>query len=208
MEALQKLLTNELEDLYDAEQQILKALPRMIDECASPQLRRALQQHFTVTEKQVGRLDQILREFGNDKPRKKCKGMAGIIAEGEELLKEDFEGSTMDAGIIGAAQKVEHYEIATYGTARTLAQFLGNKRVAQLLEQTLDEEKQADKLLTQLAESSVNREAAEEEGEGEVEEVERAGDGNRSRAGNRSRSARAAKTRNRSRRRTRTKTSG
>ena len=164
MEALQKLLTNELADLYDAENQMIKALPKMIDECSSTELQEALQEHLTVTQKQVTRLDQIFRDLG-EKPSKKCKGMAGIIAEGDELLKEDFEESTKDAGIIGAAQKVEHYEIASYGTARTLAEFLGHQRVAELLEQTLEEEKEADKLLTQIAESSINSEASEEEEE-------------------------------------------
>ena len=164
MEALQKLLTNELADLYDAENQIIKALPKMIDECSSTQLQEALQEHLTITQKQVTRLDQVFRDLG-EKPSKKCKGMAGIIAEGEELLKEDFEESTKDAGIIGAAQKVEHYEIASYGTARTLAEFLGHQRAAELLEQTLEEEKEADKLLTQIAESSINSEASEEEEE-------------------------------------------
>ena len=164
MEALQKLLTNELADLYDAENQLIKALPKMIDECSSTELQEALQERLTVTQKQVTRLDQIFRDLG-EKPSKKCKGMAGIIAEGEELLKEDFEESTKDAGIIGAAQKVEHYEIASYGTARTLAEFLGHQRAAELLEQTLEEEKEADKLLTQIAESSINSEASEEEEE-------------------------------------------
>ena len=164
MEALQKLLTNELADLYDAENQMIKALPKMIDECSSTELQEALQEHLTVTQKQVTRLDQIFRDLG-EKPSKKCKGMAGIIAEGDELLKEDFEESTKDAGIIGAAQKVEHYEIASYGTARTLAEFLGHQRAAELLEQTLEEEKEADKLLTQIAESSINSEASEEEEE-------------------------------------------
>ena len=158
------LLTNELADLYDAENQIIKALPKMIDECSSTELQEALQEHLTITQKQVTRLDQIFRDLG-EKPSKKCKGMAGIIAEGEELLKEDFEESTKDAGIIGAAQKVEHYEIASYGTARTLAEFLGHQRAAELLEQTLEEEKEADKLLTQIAESSINSEASEEEEE-------------------------------------------
>jgi len=166
MEALQKLLTDEVKDLYDAEQQILKALPKMIEECSSSELKQALQEHLTVTQQHVTRLQEVLGEFG-EKTGKRCKGMAGIIAEGEELLKEDFEDSTKDAAIIGAAQKVEHYEIASYGTARTLAETLGNERVAQLLEETLEEEKEADQLLTQIAESSVNAEASAEEDEEE-----------------------------------------
>src|SRR2546421_8052462 len=172
MEALQKLLTNELADLYDAENQMIKALPKMIDECSSTELQEALQEHLTVTQKQVTRLDQIFRDLG-EKPSKKCKGMAGIIAEGDELLKEDFEESTKDAGIIGAAQKVEHYEMAAYGTARTLAEFLGNESAVELLQQTLDEEKEADELLSQIAETCVNVDAASgEEGEEEASEDE------------------------------------
>jgi len=165
MEALQKLFTDEIADLYDAEQQIIKALPKMIEACSSTELQQALQEHLKVTQKQVTRLEQIFRDLG-EKPSKKCKGMAGVLAEGDELLKEDFEDSTMDAGIIGAAQKVEHYEIASYGTARTLAETLGNQRAVQLLEETLEEEKEADELLTQIAESSINVEAASEEGNG------------------------------------------
>ena len=181
MEALQKLLTNELADLYDAEQQIIKALPKMIEQCTSTELQQALQEHLSVTQKQVTRLDQIFREVG-EKPTKKCKGMAGIISEGEELLKEDFEDATKDAGIIGAAQKVEHYEIASYGTAHALAEFLGIQRAAELLEETLDEEKEADVRLTQIAESSINLEAADEEEE--EGNVSRSGGGNgRTRAG-------------------------
>lgn len=162
MEALQKLFTDEVADLYDAEHQILKALPKMIEQSSSAELQRALKEHLSVTQKQVTRLDQILKQLG-EKPGKKCKGIAGIIAEGDEMLEEDLEASTKDAGIIGAAQKVEHYEIASYGTARTLAEFLGNDRAAQLLAETLEEEKEADELLTQIAESSINVEAASEE---------------------------------------------
>src|SRR5919201_1524452 len=181
MEALQKLLTNELADLYDAEQQIIKALPKMIEQCTSTELQQALQEHLSVTQKQVTRLDQIFREVG-EKPTKKCKGMAGIISEGEELLKEDFEDATKDAGIIGAAQKVEHYEIASYGTAHALAEFLGIQRAAELLEETLDEEKEAVVRLTQIANSSINLEAADEEEE--EGNVSRSGGGNgRTRAG-------------------------
>ena len=141
MEALQKLLMHELCDLYDAEQQIVKALPKLIQNATSPELKEALQEHLDVTQKQVQRLDDAFTALGEKREQQKCKGMAGLIAEGEDLLKEDFEDSTKDAGIIGAAQRVEHYEIAAYGTARTLAQTLGNNEVADLLEETLDEEK-------------------------------------------------------------------
>jgi ferritin-like metal-binding protein YciE len=132
-QTLEKLFSEELADLYDAEQQILKALPKMIDAASSSELQDALQQHRSVTERQVQRLDQIFRELGG-RPEKRCKGMAGLIAEGEDLLKEDFDGHVKDAGIIGAAQKVEHYEIAGYGTARTFAEFLGNEKAVQLLQ--------------------------------------------------------------------------
>jgi ferritin-like metal-binding protein YciE len=167
MEALQKLLTHELADLYDAEQQILKALPTLIDESSSSELQQALEQHRAVTEKQVRRLDQIFRQLGEKREQQRCKGMAGLIAEGEDILKEDFEESTQDAGIIGAAQRVEHYEIAAYGTARTLAQTLGHTEIAQLLEESLNEEKEADERLTEIAESAVNVEAASKEDEGD-----------------------------------------
>jgi ferritin-like metal-binding protein YciE len=167
MEALQKLLTHELADLYDAEQQILKALPTLIDESSSSELQQALAQHRTVTQKQVRRLDQIFRQLGEERENQRCKGMAGLIAEGEDVLEEDFEASTMDAAIIGAAQRVEHYEIAAYGTARTLAQTLGLTEIAQLLEESLNEEKEADERLTEIAESAVNMEAASEEEQAE-----------------------------------------
>src|SRR2546423_8145114 len=140
MEALQKLLTNELADLYDAEQQILKALPKMIEECSSSELQQALQEHLTVTQNQVTRLDQIFRELG-EKPNKKCKGMAGIISEGEEMLKEDLEEASKDAGIIGGAQKKEDHNIASYGTAPKRAEFLRHVRAACRLERTPAERK-------------------------------------------------------------------
>jgi ferritin-like metal-binding protein YciE len=205
MEALQKLLVHELSDLYDAEEQIVKALPKLIQNASSPELQQALQEHLRITEQQVERLDQVFRALGEKRESKKCKGMAGLIAEGEDLMKEDFEETTLDAGIIGAAQKVEHYEIASYGTARTLAQTLGNNEVADLLEETLDEEKEADQLLTQIAESAVNAEAASET-EGEEKS---AGNGrSRSKSGSRggsSSSRKSQSTRSRSRSRSRSK---
>jgi len=178
MEALQKLLTHELSDLYDAEQQIVKALPKLIQAASSSELQEALQEHLSVTQKQIERLDEVFSALGEKREQKKCKGMAGLIAEGEDVISEDFEESTQDAGIIGAAQRVEHYEIAAYGTARTLAQTLGNSEVADLLEESLEEEKEADERLTQIAESAVNAEAAAEEDEEEGS----SGNGGRSRA--------------------------
>ena len=168
----EKLFAEELADIYDAEQQILKALPKMIRASSSPELQEALEQHRIMTEGQVRRLDQIFSELG-ERPKKKCKGMAGLIAEGEETMEEDLEPEVKDAALIGAAQKVEHYEIAAYGTARTFAAFLGNETAVDLLEQTLEEEKEADILLTQIAESQVNVEAAAEEGEEEAGEETR-----------------------------------
>jgi ferritin-like metal-binding protein YciE len=164
MEPLEKLFRDEIADLYDAEQQILKALPKMIEAVSAPQLRNALEQHRKATEGQVKRLEEIFQVEGKPS-QKKCKGMAGLIAEGDELLKEDYEGDVLDAAIIGAAQRVEHYEIAAYGTARAFAEHLGKNEAVELLQETLDEEKEADELLTQIAESQVNLRASEEEGE-------------------------------------------
>jgi ferritin-like metal-binding protein YciE len=204
MEALQQLLIHELADIYDAEEQILKALPKLIEASSSRELQQALTQHRAQTEKQVTRLDQAFRQLGEERPRQRCKGMAGLIAEGEDILKEEFEEATQDAGIIGAAQRVEHYEIAAYGTARTLAGFLGNRQVAALLEQTLQEEKEADALLSQIAESSINADARDEEDESESdEEKPRSGNG----GGNgRSRARSKAQPTRRRNRRTKAKT--
>lgn len=166
MEALQKLFKDELQDLYDAEQQLVKAIPKLIEAANSSELQQALKEHLSVTQNQVTRLEQVFEELGEKAQRKPCKGMAGIISEGQEMIDEDLEEATMDAAIISAAQKVEHYEIASYGTVRTLAQTLGNNDVAELLEETLEEEKEADRLLTEIAEASINVEASSEEGNG------------------------------------------
>ena len=160
MHALEKLYRDELADLHDAENQILKALPRLIDAATDTQLKTALQEHRKTTEIQVKRLEQIFSDDGRPAP-KKCKGMAGLLAEGDDLLKEDLEDSVRDAAIIGAAQRIEHYEIAAYGTVRTFAQRLGKDTAVELLQETLDEEKEADALLTQIAEARVNEDAEE-----------------------------------------------
>jgi len=156
---LDELLQDELKDLYSAENQIIKALPKMAKAASSPELRRAFERHLEETRRQVERLDQIGEELELKMTGKKCKGMEGLITEGKELLEEDLDEDALDAGLIGAAQKVEHYEIAAYGTARTHAEMLGYRRIAKLLQQTLNEEGATDKKLTQLAESVVNYEA-------------------------------------------------
>ena len=136
---LEELLHDELKDLYSAENQIIKALPKMIKACESPDLKRAFERHLEETRRQVERLDQIGGELGIKLTGKKCKGMEGLLEEGKEAIAE-LDEENMDAGLIGAAQKVEHYEIAGYGTARTHAEMLGFRKVAKLLQQTLDEE--------------------------------------------------------------------
>jgi ferritin-like metal-binding protein YciE len=179
MNTLRDLYINELKDLWSAEKQLVKALPRMAKAANDPQLSKAFTTHLRQTEQQVQRLEQIFNELGESPRGKKCIGMEGLIEEGQELVKEKPEPDVLDAGLIAKAQYVEHYEIAGYGTARTYARLLGAERQAQLLQQTLDEEGETDKLLTELAESSINIEAAEAEGD-EEEETTRGGRGSRS----------------------------
>lgn len=158
---LQELLVDELKDIYNAENQIIKALPKMAKAASSPELKRAFERHLEETKRQVERLDQIGEALDVRMTGKKCKGMEGLIEEGKEIMSEDLEEDALDAGLIGAAQKVEHYEIAAYGTARAHANRLGLHKVAKLLQQTLDEEGNTDKKLTQLAETIINVEAVE-----------------------------------------------
>ena len=158
---LEELLVDELKDLYSAENQIIKALPKMWKSTSSPELKRAFDRHLEETRRQVDRLEQIAEALDVRLTGKKCKGMEGLIEEGKEIMAEDFDENAMDAGLIGAAQKVEHYEIAAYGTARAHAQMLGYTKAAKLLQQTLDEEGATDKKLTALAESIINVEAVE-----------------------------------------------
>lgn len=160
MSSLQDLFVEELKDLYSAESQILKAGPRVAKKVKSPELKAALEQHLKVTEKQVDRLEKILKKMGESTRGKKCKGMEGLLEENKELMKEDVEQDVLEAGLICGQQKVEHYEIAGYGTAATFAKLLGDEESARLLAQTLEEEKQADEMLTRIAESSINVEAA------------------------------------------------
>src|SRR5688572_8919575 len=158
---LEELLIDEIKDLYSAENQIIKALPKMAKAVGSPELKRAFERHLEETRRQVERLDQISEALDVRLSGKKCKGMEGLIEEGKELMQEDLDENALDAGLIGAAQKVEHYEIAAYGTARSHATLLGLNKVARLLQQTLNEETATDKKLTQLAESLINAEAVE-----------------------------------------------
>ena len=162
METLKDLYVEELKDLYSAEKQILQALPRMAKKASNPQLRAAFEEHVEVTKTQVERLDQIFERIGRSPRGKKCKGMEGLLEEGKEMMQEDMEPEVLDAALISAAQKVEHYEMAGYGTVRSYAQLLGQDSDARLLQQTLDEEGEADEKLTQLAESSINVEATAE----------------------------------------------
>jgi len=161
MTPLEELLQDELKDLYSAENQMVKALPRMAKAASSPELKRAFERHLEETRRQVERLQQIGEELEMKLTGKKCAGMEGLIEEAKELMAEIEDEDALDAGLIGAAQKAEHYEIAAYGTARTHAEVLGYRRVAKLLQQTLNEEGNTDKKLTQLAESLINVEAVQ-----------------------------------------------
>jgi ferritin-like metal-binding protein YciE len=160
MNSLQDLFVEDLKDLYSAENQLLKALPKMAKAATSPDLKAAFQTHTKETEGHVKRLEQIFEELDESPKGKKCKAMEGLIEEGKELMEEDAEPEVLDAGLIGAAQKVEHYEIAGYGTVRTYAEMLGNDDAARLLQQTLDEEGMTDKKLNKLAMQCINLEAA------------------------------------------------
>lgn len=159
MATLEDLYTDLLKDLYSAEKQLVKALPKMAKNAQSPDLQKAFQEHLKQTEGQVERIERIFQDMEGSPRGKKCVGMEGLIEEGNELLQEDVEPDVLDAGLIAAAQKVEHYEIAGYGTARAWAQRLGYDKAARLLEQTLEEESMANEKLNKIAESHVNMEA-------------------------------------------------
>ncbi len=167
--SLQELYVEQLQDLYSAENQIIKALPKMIEAAQSDELRSALKEHLKVTRKQASRIETICQELGEGAQNEKCKGMEGVLKEGSDLLKE-VSREVRDAAIIAAAQRVEHYEMAGYGTARTYATLLGFPEAASMLEQTLEEEKEADQILSELAEE-LNVEALEA-GENTEQEAE------------------------------------
>lgn len=159
LESLQELYLEQLKDLHSAEEQIIEALPKMAEKASNAELRQAFELHLRQTKEQLRRLDQIGQRAGQKLTGHKCKGMEGLLEEGEELMKERADSDVLDAAMIAAAQRVEHYEIAGYGCARTYARLLGLEDDARILQQTLDEEGETDKLLTNLAERVINVEA-------------------------------------------------
>lgn len=159
---LMRLFEDELKDIYWAEKALTKALPKMVKNATSPELVEAIEDHLSETETQVKKVEDIFSVLGKTPQAKKCEAMAGLIKEAEELMKDSDKGGMRDAAIISAAQKVEHYEIASYGTLRTFAELLGLTEAVIILEEILDEEKGADKKLSEIAESTINVEAAAE----------------------------------------------
>lgn len=168
-DSLKELYVDELKDLFNAENQLTKALPKMAKAAAAEELRQAFEEHLEQTKGHVQRLEKIFQTLGESPKGKKCKGMEGLVEEGAEVMEEDFEGSLMDAALIGAAQRVEHYEIAAYGTVCAFAEELGETEQASLLNETLEEEKETDEKLSKLAER-INAQANEagEETEADV----------------------------------------
>lgn len=176
--SLRELYVEQLKDLYDAEHQIIKALPKMIEAAQAEELRDALNEHLDVTKEQARRIEQIFKNLGEKATAEKCKGMQGIIQEGSDLITKIENEDVRDAAIIASAQRVEHYEMAGYGTARTYAELLEEPGARDLLQQTLDEEEEADQVLTNLA-GDINLVAMEEETEEEEERPIRSNRGRR-----------------------------
>lgn len=177
-QVIRTLFENQLKDIYWAEKELTRFMPELVSQISSEELVDALEEHMELTKKQVTRLEKIFKLMGSQASAKKCEAMAGLVKEAEEVLKEAGTGAVRDAFVIGAVQKVEHYETASYGTLKAVANLLGEFEVATLLGETLKEEKEADEKLTAVAENFVNIEAAresdelEEEGEEEVEDEE------------------------------------
>jgi ferritin-like metal-binding protein YciE len=169
MDSLEELLQDELKDIYDAEKQLTKALPKLAKKASNEELREAIEEHLSQTEQHVERLEQAFEQMGMPARGKKCEGMQHLIAEGNDMISDAEDDDTRDAVMIAAAQKVEHYEIASYGTIRTWANLLGKSEVAALMEETLEEEKETDQRLTSIAEGFVNLAAAQGEDEEEEE---------------------------------------
>ncbi|MBI2269112.1 MAG: ferritin-like domain-containing protein [Bacteroidetes bacterium] len=162
-QGLRELFEDELKDIYWAEKALVKAIPKMIKESTSEELAAALSDHLSVTKEQVSRVEEIFDSIGAPAEVKKCEAMAGLIKESEQIMKYSEKGFVRDAGIISAAQKVEHYEIASYGTLAAFAKILGENKAVTLLNETLNEEKEADERLSEIAESSINIEAVNAE---------------------------------------------
>jgi ferritin-like metal-binding protein YciE len=172
---LRELYLDELKDLYNAEQQLVKALPKMVKAANSEELREGFEQHLEQTKGHVERLEQIFEALGESPKGKKCAGMEGLVNEGSEMMDQDFEGAVMDAGLIGAAQRVEHYEIAAYGTVVAFAEQLGESDHVSLLQETLQEEKETDEKLTELAQdinSQASSEGSSEDEDGGLDQQE------------------------------------
>jgi ferritin-like metal-binding protein YciE len=165
LKSLYDLMVEELKDLYNAEKQLTKALPKMAKNASNEKLKRAFEDHLKETENQITRLEKVFKELDMAAKGKKCVAMEGIINEGKEIMEEDIDENVLDAALIAAAQKVEHYEIASYGTVRTYAQELGYSKIADLLQETLDEESSANEKLTGIAENEINYKAMQEEDE-------------------------------------------
>lgn len=201
LDSLRALYVEGLKDLYSAENQIMKALPRMIRAAENPQLKRAFEKHLRVTERQAKRLEKICKALGEKPTGKKCVGMEGLIEEAKDLISERPEPEVLDAGLLAAAQHVEHYEMAGYGTVRTYARELGYDDQADLLQATLDEEQETDVELTLLAESSINLEAIVAGDDEEEEDAPRRGGARKKGGAKKSgRKAGAKKSANRARR--------
>jgi ferritin-like metal-binding protein YciE len=169
LDTLEDVFVEQIADLYNAEQQLVAALPKMAGAAHSEELRKAFQEHFEQTQGHVRRLQEVIQHSPKTVPQETCKAMQGLIKEGEEIIQAQGDGAAIDAALIAAAQRVEHYEIAGYGTARTLADQLGYDRAEELLDETLDEEANADKVLTKIAtggflSSGINEDAAKENG--------------------------------------------
>jgi ferritin-like metal-binding protein YciE len=167
---LKEIYIDELKDLYDSENQLIKAIPKMAKAANSPNLRAGFEDHLKQTRNHATRLEQILEALGESPKGKKCKGMQGIIAEGGEVIEEGHEGAVGDSALIGAAQRVEHYEIAAYGVVKAFAELLGEQEAVSLLTETLNEERETDEKLTELAED-INRQAAQADVMGEEAEI-------------------------------------
>ena len=196
-ENLHELFVDELKDIYDAEKQLTKALPKMAKAAESEELRAAFEEHLEITRMQVNRLEEVFKSLGLTARGKTCEGMKGLIEEGQEMMQELEQGATLDAALIASAQKVEHYEIASYGTLATFAEIMGHQDAKDLLGQTLDEEKEADEKLTQVA-GQINFEAQSEGEEAQEGEGSMASASSRSNRGGSSRGGSSSASRGRS----------